>query len=360
MVGGFSFGASEFNRATQANRQPGSAFKPFVYAAALDSGFTPASLVLDAPFVMEQGNDKGLWKPENYARRFYGLSTLRLGMEKSRNLMTVRMAQEIGMNKISAYARRFDITPNMPRVLAMALGAGETTLMRLTSAYAMLVNGGNKIEPVFVDRIQDRYGTTLYRQDTRPCIGCNAEVWADQIPPDLPDTREEVLSAQTSYQVVSMLEGVVKRGTGRQIHTLGKPLAGKTGTTNDNRDAWFVGFSPDLAVGVYVGYDDNRSLGANETGGRVAAPIFRAFMQSALESTMPPPFRIPPAVSLVRINAKTGKLARPVDETVILEAFKIGTEPSRNSKQAVVRGAERTGNRSGQGATVGAGTGGLY
>jgi penicillin-binding protein 1A len=360
MVGGFSFGASEFNRATQANRQPGSAFKPFVYAAALDSGFTPASLVLDAPFVMEQGNDKGLWKPENYARRFYGLSTLRLGMEKSRNLMTVRMAQEIGMNKISAYARRFDITPNMPRVLAMALGAGETTLMRLTSAYAMLVNGGRKIEPVFVDRIQDRYGTTLYRQDTRPCIGCNAEVWTDQIPPDLPDTREEVLSAQTSYQVVSMLEGVVKRGTGRQIHTLGKPLAGKTGTTNDNRDAWFVGFSPDLAVGVYVGYDDNRSLGTNETGGRVAAPIFRAFMKSALDSSMPPPFRIPPALSLVRINAKTGKLAQPVDETVILEAFKIGTEPSRNSKQAVVRGAERTGNQRGQGATVGAGTGGLY
>mgnify|MGYP001278635271 FL=1 len=360
MVGGFSFGASEFNRATQANRQPGSAFKPFVYAAALDSGFTPASLVLDAPFVMEQGNDKGLWKPENYARRFYGLSTLRLGMEKSRNLMTVRMAQEIGMNRISAYARRFDITPNMPRVLAMALGAGETTLMRLTSAYAMLVNGGRKIEPVFVDRIQDRYGTTLYRQDTRPCIGCNAEVWTDQIPPDLPDTREEVLSAQTSYQVVSMLEGVVKRGTGRQIHTLGKPLAGKTGTTNDNRDAWFVGFSPDLAVGVYVGYDDNRSLGTNETGGRVAAPIFRAFMKSALDSSMPPPFRIPPALSLVRINAKTGKLARPADETVILEAFKIGTEPSRNSKQAVVRGAERTGNQRGQGATVGAGTGGLY
>ena len=360
MVGGFSFGASEFNRATQANRQPGSAFKPFVYAAALDSGFTPASLVLDAPFVMEQGNDKGLWKPENYARRFYGLSTLRLGMEKSRNLMTVRMAQEIGMNKISAYARRFDITPNMPRVLAMALGAGETTLMRLTSAYAMLVNGGNKVEPVFIDRIQDRYGATLYRQDTRPCIGCNAELWADQIPPDLPDTREEVLSAQTSYQVVSMLEGVVKRGTGRQIHTLGKPLAGKTGTTNDNRDAWFVGFSPDLAVGVYVGYDDNRSLGANETGGRVAAPIFRAFMKSALEGTMPPPFRIPPAVSLVRINAKTGKLARPVDETVILEAFKLGTEPSRNSKQVEVRGAERAANQRGQGATVGAGTGGLY
>ena len=360
MVGGFSFGASEFNRATQANRQPGSAFKPFVYAAALDSGFTPASLVLDAPFVMEQGNDKGLWKPENYGRQFYGLSTLRLGMEKSRNLMTVRMAQEIGMNKISSYARRFDITRNMPRVLAMALGAGETTLLRLTSAYAMLVNGGRKLEPVFIDRIQDRYGATLYRQDTRPCIGCNAEAWTDQTPPDLPDTREEVLSAQTSYQVVSMLEGVVKRGTGRQIQSLGKPLAGKTGTTNDNRDAWFVGFSPDLAVGVYVGYDDNRSLGSRETGGRVAAPIFKAFMKSALDKAMPPPFRIPPAVSLVRINAKTGKLAKPADETVILEAFKLGTEPSRNTKQAVVRGPEREKKPRGQSATVGTGTGGLY
>ena len=231
--------------------------------------------------------------------------------------------------------------------------------MRLTSAYAMLVNGGNKIEPVFVDRIQDRYGTTLYRQDTRPCIGCNAEVWADQIPPDLPDTREEVLSAQTSYQVVSMLEGVVKRGTGRQIHTLGKPLAGKTGTTNDNRDAWFVGFSPDLAVGVYVGYDDNRSR-SNETGGRVAAPIFRAFMKSALESTMPPPFRIPPAVSLVRINAKTGKLARPVDETVILEALKLAPNPRAIPSKPWCGAPSAQETRRGQGATVGAGTGGLY
>ncbi len=339
MVGGYSFSASEFNRAVQASRQPGSAFKPFVYAAALDSGFTPASLVLDAPFVMDQGRDQGLWKPENYARRFYGLSTLRLGMEKSRNLMTVRMAQEIGMSKISGYARRFNINRSMPRVLAMALGAGETSLIRLTSAYAMLVNGGKRVEPVLIDRIQDRYGRTLFRQDARACVGCEVEQWDGQTPPDLPDMREEVISPQTAYQIVSMLEGVVKRGTGRSISQIDKPLAGKTGTTNDNRDAWFVGFAADLAVGVYVGYDDNRSLGDVESGGRVAAPIFQDFMSNALQTVAAPPFRIPPAVSLVRINAKTGQLARPGDETVILEAFKIGTEPGRG-KQAVVRGGE--------------------
>ncbi|NCF79804.1 MAG: PBP1A family penicillin-binding protein, partial [Alphaproteobacteria bacterium] len=214
MSGGYSFSSSEFNRATQASRQPGSAFKPFVYAAALDSGFTPASLVLDAPFVMEQGKDQGLWKPENYARRFYGLSTLRLGMEKSRNLMTIRMAQEIGMRKISDYAARFNINTTMPHVLAMALGAGETSLMRLTSAYAMLVNGGKRVEPIFIDRVQDRYGKTLFKKDQRNCIGCNAETYAAQVPPDLADEREQVLSPQTAYQVVSMLEGAVKRGTG--------------------------------------------------------------------------------------------------------------------------------------------------
>ena len=240
MTGGYSFSASEFNRATQASRQPGSAFKPFVYAAALDSGFTPASLVLDAPFVMEQGKDQGLWKPENYARRFYGLSTLRLGMEKSRNLMTIRMAQEIGMRKITDYANRFNINRTMPRVLAMALGAGETSLMRLTTAYAMLVNGGKRVEPIFIDRVQDRYGKTLFRKDQRNCIGCNVEMFDAQVAPDLPDMREQVLSPQTAYQVVSMLEGAVTRGTGRRISTIGKPLAGKTGTTNDSRDAWFV------------------------------------------------------------------------------------------------------------------------
>ena len=360
MVGGYSFSASEFNRATQASRQPGSAFKPFVYAAALDSGFTPASLVLDAPFVMEQGNDRGLWKPENYARRFYGLSTLRLGMEKSRNLMTVRLAQEIGMSKVRDYARRFNIHRSMPRVLAMSLGAGETTLIRLTSAYAMLVNGGKRIEPIFIDRIQDRYGKTLFRQDQRPCVGCVADTWSGQTPPDLPDQRERVISEQTSYQMVSMLEGVVKRGTGRSIRTLGRPLAGKTGTTNDSRDAWFVGFTADLAVGVYVGYDDNRPLGDGESGGRVAAPIFKSFMADAVKTMQTPPFRIPSGVSLVRINAKTGKLAAPDDETVILEAFKVGTEPSRDTKQAVIGGATGAAPSRGRDLGGGLGTGGLY
>ena len=328
LSGGFDFSINQFNRATQAERQPGSAFKPFVYAAALDSGFTPASLVLDAPFVMEQGNDKGLWKPENYARRFYGLSTLRLGMEKSRNLMTVRMAQEIGMEKITNYAKRFNINRTMPRVLAMALGAGETSLMRLTTAYAMLVNGGKRVEPIFIDRVQDRYGKTLFRKDQRNCIGCNVEMFDAQVAPDLPDMREQVLSPQTAYQVVSMLEGAVTRGTGRRISSIGKPLAGKTGTTNDSRDAWFVGFSADLVAGVYVGYDDNRPLGNGESGGRVAAPIFKEFMEQALTDMATPPFRVPPRVNLVRINAKTGKLARPEDETVILEAFKLwGVKP---------------------------------
>ena len=363
MVGGYSFADSEFNRATQASRQPGSAFKPFVYAAALDSGFTPASLVLDAPFVMDQGKDQGLWKPENYARRFYGLSTLRLGMEKSRNLMTIRMAQEIGMNKITDYAARFNINKTMPKVLAMSLGAGETTLMRLTAAYGMLVNGGKRVEPRVIDRVQDRYGKTLFKHDLRACIGCSEEVYNQQTAPDLPDEREQVLSPQTAYQVVSMLEGVVKRGTGRRISAIGKPLAGKTGTTNDSRDAWFVGFSADMVVGVYVGYDDNRTLGKGESGGKVAGPIFRSFMEQALVSEPSPPFRVPPAVSLVRINAKTGKLARSGDETVILEAFKVGTEPAPGGRQAVVGGGGKraTKQRSElETETVGSGTGGLY
>ena len=362
MIGGYSFSASEFNRATQANRQPGSAFKPFVYAAALDSGFTPASLVLDAPFVMHQGGAQSLWKPENYGRRFYGLSTLRLGMEKSRNLMTVRMAQEIGMPIISKYARNFDINKSMPRVLAMALGAGETSLVRLTTAYAMLVNGGKKVEPVFIDRVQDRWGTTLDRHDNRSCIGCQADIWqSNKPPPDLSDEREAVLSPQTSYQIVSMLEGAVVRGTGRIVSDIGKPLAGKTGTTNDWRDAWFVGFSPDLAVGVYVGYDDNRTLGIGESGGRVAAPIFKQFVQGALQDAPNTPFRIPSAVNLVRINAKTGRLAQPDDETIILEAFKPGTEPSTKASadyQNIIADDEGASAPTSQ--TIGSGTGGLY
>lgn len=358
MVGGFSFRDSEFNRVTQASRQPGSAFKPFVYAAALDAGYTPASLVLDAPFVMEQGRDMGLWKPENYGREFYGLSTLRLGIEKSRNLMTVRLAQQIGMRPVVEYARRFGIVDYMPPVLSMALGAGETSLMRLTAAYAMLVNGGKYIEPILIDRIQDRYGKTIYRHDARACDDCNG-LWTGQEAPALPDNREQILNPQTAYQIVSMLEGVVMRGTGRSIRAVGKPLAGKTGTTNESRDAWFVGFSPDLAVGVYIGFDNPHTLG--ETGGQVAAPVFREFMLSALRQAAATPFRIPPSVNLVRINAQTGELAQAGDRPVILEAFKLGTEPAPGRKQRIIgRNEAAPKSETTKAPIIGSGTGGLY
>ena len=328
MVGGFSFDQSEFNRAMQASRQPGSAFKPFVYAAALDHGFTPSSLVLDAPFVMDQGPGLALWKPENYGRQFYGPSTLRLGIEKSRNVMTVRLAQNIGMPPIVDYARRFGVVDDMPPVLSMALGAGETTLMKLTTGYAILVNGGKRITPTLIDRIQDRRGKTIYRHDQRPCDACMAPAWENQPEPRLPDMREQVISAQTAYQMVSMLEGVVQRGTASVVRSVGVPLAGKTGTTNEERDTWFIGFSPNLAVGVFVGFDEPKPMGRGETGGRIAAPVFRDFMQAAIGDQPAVPFRVPPGVSLVRVNAKTGLVAQPGEAGTILEAFKEGTEPS--------------------------------
>lgn len=359
MVGGYSFDVSEFNRATQARRQPGSSFKPFVYATALDAGYTPASLVLDAPFVIDQGSDQGLWKPENYARRFYGLSTLRLGMELSRNLMTIRLAQQIGMQRVVDNARAFGVSDDMPPVLAMALGAGETTLMRMVSAYSTFVNGGKRIEPVLIDRVQNRYGLTIYKHDDRPCNACAVSAWAYQSPPSLPDARPQILPAQTAYQIVSMLEGAVLRGTGRAARVLNRPLAGKTGTTNDSRDAWFIGFSPDLVVGTYVGFDDNRSLGAGESGGQIAAPIFTDFMRQALKDAPVIPFRIPPNVSLVRINAKTGKLARSGDSDVILEAFKVGTEPISGRRQLVIDDNTGTSDRGEQNKQSPA-TGGLY
>jgi len=264
LAGGFDFALSEFNRATQANRQPGSAFKPFVYLAALDNGFTPASVVLDAPYVVDQGEGLGKWKPENYSQKFYGPSTLRLGLEKSRNLMTVRIAEQLGMDKIADYAKRFDVHPNLPLLPSMALGAGETTVLKLTSAYAMLVNGGRRITPAFVERIQDRHGRTIYSRDERACDGCGNMSWNDQAPPDLPERREQIADATSAFQVVSMLEGVVLRGTGRSIKELGIPIGGKTGTTNAFRDAWFVGFTPDLAVGVLsASTSRNPSAGAN-------------------------------------------------------------------------------------------------
>jgi penicillin-binding protein 1A len=327
MSGGRTFEASEFNRATQAWRQPGSAFKPFVYLAALDNGYTPATRILDAPFVLDQGPGLGKWKPANYTRKFYGPSTMRLGIEKSRNLMTVRLAQRIGMPKVAEYAVRFGLVESMPNQLAMALGAGETTLLKMTAAYAMLVNGGRRITPSLIDRIQDRHGRTIFRHDARACDGCQLSGWKGGNTPLLVDTREIVANATSTYQIVTMLEGVVQRGTGRRVRAVGKPLAGKTGTTNDGLDTWFIGFSPDLAVGVFAGFDQPRPLGRNETGSSVAAPIFKDFMAQALRGKPAIPFRIPSGVRHVRINAETGQPARPSDKQVILEAFKIGTEP---------------------------------
>ncbi|MFT5181986.1 MAG: penicillin-binding protein 1A [Alphaproteobacteria bacterium] len=346
MSGGLDFAASEFNRATQAWRQPGSAFKPFVYLAALDSGFTPSTLVLDAPFVIDQGPGLGKWKPANYSNKFYGPSPMRLGIEKSRNLMTVRLAQTVGIEKVAQYAERLGVMDNIPRQLSMSIGAGETTLLRLVTAYAMIVNGGKQITPTLIDRIQDRHGKTVFRHDTRPCEDCRNMLWEGQEPPEPPDLRAELLDSGTAYQMVSMLQGVVERGTGVRVRAVGKPLAGKTGTTNDSLDTWFIGFSPDLAVGVFVGFDEPKPLGRKETGSSVSAPIFRDFMAAALEGRPAIPFRVPPGIRLVRVNASTGVVAQRGEKRVILEAFKPGTEPTQLGP--VVDGGYRPGGRSGK------------
>lgn len=352
MTGGYDYAKSQFNRATQAKRQPGSAFKPFVYLAALDSGYSPSTLILDAPFVIDQGPGLPKWRPANYTRKFYGPSTMRLGLEKSRNLMTVRLAQTIGMDKISQYASRFGLIDQMPKQLAMALGAGETTLLRLTAGYAMLVNGGKKIRPTMIDRIQDRHGRKVLSHDERICRDCRAAFWTGQKVPVVPDPRQQLTDPASAYQIVSMLKGVIDRGTGRSIRSVGKPLGGKTGTTNKSIDAWFIGFSPDLAVGVFTGFDNPRSLGRREQGASVAAPIFRDFMTEALADSTATPFRIPPGIRLVRVNATTGRPAQSGERKVILEAFKPGTVPSGDSQ--VLRGLASLG-----GAPA-SGTGGLY
>lgn len=329
MSGGFSYERSEFNRATQALRQPGSAFKPIVYLAALEkSNLTPASIILDAPFVIDQGAGLGKWKPSNYSDRFYGPTPMRVGIEKSRNLMTVRLAQNIGMEHVIDYAQRLNVIDNMPPLLAMSLGSAETTLMRITAAYAMLVNGGKRIKPSLIDRIQDRNGRAVFRHDERDCPGCRVEQWDNGRVPQLPDEREPVADPRHAYQIVSMLQGVVDRGTGARVKKVGKPLGGKTGTTNESFDTWFVGFSPDLAVGVFVGFDEPRTLGPKETGSSAASPIFRDFMMEALADAPATPFRVPPGLSLVRINAETGLPARAGDAKVIWEAFLPGTEPT--------------------------------
>lgn len=326
LVGGFSFAASEFNRATQARRQPGSSFKPIVYSAALDNGYTPASVVLDAPLEIINA-DGSIWRPANYAQQFYGPQTLRRGIERSRNVMTVRLAKDIGMPLVSEYSRLFGVHDDLLPVLAMALGAGETTNMRMTAAYATMANGGRRIVPTLIDRIQDRYGKTIYRHDERICDGCIAGDWEQQAEPLIIDNREQVLDPMTSYQITSMMQGVIQRGTGTYVSRLGRPVAGKTGTSSDYKDAWFVGFTPELAVGVYVGYDTPRNMGRAATGGELAAPIFTQFVAKALEGKPATPFPMPGGMNQTWIDPATG-IKAIAGEAAILEAFKPGTGPN--------------------------------
>lgn len=326
MVGGFSFSQSEFNRATQAYRQPGSSFKPFVYAAALDNGYTPASVVLDAPITITIGNE--VWSPKNYGGKSAGPSTLRAGIERSRNLMTVRLANDMGMPLVAEYAERFGVYDKMPPHIAMSLGSGETTVMRMVSAYSVFANGGKSIKPSLIDRIQDRYGKTVYKHDERGCDGCNSTAWNGQPEPELIDNSEQVLDPMTAYQMTSMMEGVVQRGTATTVAELGRPIAGKTGTTNEEKDAWFVGYTPDIVVGVYMGYDQPKPMGKGSTGGGLAAPIFKEFMAEALKDMRPVEFQVPEGMKLIAINRQTGMQAAEGQPGVIMEAFKPGTGPA--------------------------------
>ncbi len=330
MAGGFSFKLSEFNRATQAKRQPGSAFKPFVYAAALENGFTPSTLVLDAPFVMDQGEGKKTWKPENYGKKFYGPSTLRTGIEKSRNLMTVRVAQKVGFDQISKITNNFGIYKDIPEVLSVSLGAAETTLVKLTNAYSTFVNGGKKVNPIFIDRIQDRRGKTIYNSDERKCLGCEEISYLKDEIPTIEDNRDQIISTETAYQITSMMEGVIKRGTGRKLRNLNLPLAGKTGTTNKNMDAWFLGFTSKLVIGVYVGYDEPKSLGKYETGAKAALPIFKTFVKRVVKKSDARPFRIPINIKLVLVDPETGLPSNQNTKKIIYEAFKSGDNISSN------------------------------
>ena len=322
LSGGFSFKNSEFNRATQALRQPGSAFKPFVYALALENGYTPATLILDAPIVFDQGEDLKLWKPENYGKKFYGPSTLRTGVEKSRNLMTVRIAQNLGIEKIAKFAKELNIYENPEQLLSLSLGSSETTLLKLTSAYCSFVNGGKLIIPKFIDRIQDSEGNTIFNSENRECQGCDQISYVSENIPKIKNNFKQVISKETAYQMTSILEGTVKRGTAKKLKDLNLDLAGKTGTTNKNTDTWFIGFSSNFVIGVYVGYDNPSSLGRYETGSRTAMPIFKNFVKNAIKKNNARPFKIPKGIKMLVVNSKTGERASYSDESIIIEAFK--------------------------------------
>ncbi|HXZ15914.1 MAG TPA: penicillin-binding transpeptidase domain-containing protein, partial [Roseiarcus sp.] len=355
MVGGFSYDQSEFNRATQAQRQPGSSFKPLVYAAALDNGYTPSSILLDEPIEIDQGNGE-IWRPENFEGKSGGPHTLRYGVEHSINQMTVRLARDIGMPLIVEYAKRFGIYDNLPPFLSMSLGAGETTVLRMVTAYSMFDNGGKRIKATLIDRIQDRWGNTIYKHDERICQGCDAAKWDSQDEPKIVDKREQVIDPLTAYQITSIMEGVILRGTGFVISELKRHLAGKTGTTNEAKDLWFVGFSPNLTFGVFMGYDKPRSLGDSAQAALYTAPIFRDFMKLALKDTPDTPFRVPPGIKLISVDAHTGM--RSSGPGSIEEAFKPGTSPP--DAYLAGDGSDMLNLSPDVERAVGGGTGGLY
>ena len=322
LSGGFSFKESEFNRATQAKRQPGSAFKPFVYALALENNFTPTSLILDAPLVLDQGEDLKMWKPENYGKKFYGPSTLRVGLEKSRNLMTVRVAQKLGLEKIIKFSKQLKIYENPEELLSISLGSAETTLLKLTSAYSVFVNGGKLVDPIMVDRIQDSEGNTIYNNDKRKCVNCDKISYLSSDYPEIKNNFKQIFSSETAFQMTSILEGVVQRGTAKKLKDLKLNIAGKTGTTNKNTDTWFIGYTSNLLVGVYVGFDNPTPLGKYETGSKTALPIFKSFISDSVKKSEARPFKASKGTVMMVVDPLTGQKAKFNSKNTIIEVFK--------------------------------------
>ncbi len=335
MSGGFSFLQSEFNRASQALRQPGSAFKPFIYALALENNYQPSSLVLDAPLVLKQAEDLKLWKPENYGKKFYGLSTMRIGLEKSRNLMTVRIAQDLGLKKIINFSKKLGIYENPSELLSISLGSAETTLLRLTSAYSSFINGGKLVRPILIDRVQDGEGETILNNENRKCYQCEQISYLSNNYPQIEDNFEEIFSPETAYQITSMLEGAVQRGTAKGLKDLNLDIAGKTGTTNENTDTWFIGYTSKLIIGVYVGFDNPKSLGKKETGARTAMPIFKDFVKKIVKKEEARPFKVAENITLMVIDPKTGKKASFDSKKTIIEVFK-KKDLNQNNKNMIL------------------------
>ncbi len=322
MSGGFSFKKSEFNRVSQAKRQPGSAFKPFIYALALENNFTPSSLILDAPIVLDQGEDLKMWKPENYGKKFYGLSTLRTGVEKSRNLMTVRISQNLGIDKIINFSKKLNIYENPEKLLSVSLGSAETTLLNITSAYSSFVNGGKLVTPIIIDRIQDSEGNTIFKNEKRFCENCDKISFEGNNVPTIKSNFKQIFSPQTAYQMTSILEGAIQRGTGKKLRDLNLQLAGKTGTTNNNTDTWFIGFTSNLVIGVYVGHDTPKRLGKYETGSKTALPIFKEFIRKAVKNYEARPFKIAKGIKMMVIDTETGQKADFGSKKTIIESYK--------------------------------------